>query len=146
MLHFPQDHAVQPPQLCPHAALRQRGIPDAVAVRVIKAFNGVFKYQCRFRWEVGKLAGIQNIQKVLFSFLVRQSVARVRGTRQTDFDLTTIYFPFFFLTWRPILRFCSLNLCGSAIAHFTALGTQILRFLRGHTIPSPIKRRRISGS
>ena len=30
MLHFPQYHAVQPPQLCPHAALRQCGVPDAV--------------------------------------------------------------------------------------------------------------------
>ena len=126
--------------------LRKRGVPDAVAIRVIKALNGVFKYQCRFRWEIGKLAGIQNIQKVFFSFLVRQSVARVRGTRQTDFDLTTINFPFFFLTWRPILRFCSLDLCGSAIAHFAALGTQILRFLRGRTIPYALKRRRIGGS
>ena len=107
MLHFPQDHAVQPPQLCPHAALRQRGVPDAVAVRVIKALNGVFKYKRRFRREAGKLALVQNIQKVLFSFLVRQSVARVRGTRQTDFDLTTIYFSFFFLTWQHILRFWS---------------------------------------
>ena len=146
MLHFPQDHAVQPPQLCPHAALRQRGVPDAVAVRVIEAFNGVFKYQRRFRWEIGKLTLVQNIQKVFFSFLVRQSVTRVRGTRRTDFDLTTIYFPFFFLTWRPILRFCSLDPCGSAISHFAALGTQILRFLRRYTIPSSLKRRRIGGS
>lgn len=80
MLHLPQDHAVQPPQPCPHAALRQRGVADAVAVRVIEALNGVFKYKRRFRREVGKLTLVQNIQKVLFSFLVRQSVARVRGT------------------------------------------------------------------
>ena len=120
-LCLPQDHTVQPPQLCPHAALRQCGVSDAVAVGVIKALNGIFKHQCCSRRKTGKLTGIQNTQKIILSFFVRQSVMCGFQNGRTDFYLTTINLSFFFLTWHHFLRFCSHALCGSKTAEFTVL-------------------------
>ena len=145
-LCLPQDHTVQPPQLRPHAALRQCGITDAIAVGVIKALNGIFKHQCCSRRKTGKLTGIQNVQKIILSFFVRQPVICRFQNRRTDFYLTTINLSFFFLTWHHFLRFCSNALCGSKTTGFTVLEMQILRVLQRCGFFRTFKMLRIRGS
>ena len=132
--------------LRPHAALRQCGVSDAIAVRVIKALNGIFKHQCCSRRKAGKLTGIQNTQKIILSFFVRQSVMCGFQNGRTDFYLTTINLSFFFLTWHHFLRFCSHALCGSKTAEFTVLEMQILRVLQRCGFFRTFKRLRIRGS
>ena len=145
-LRLPQDHTIQPPQLRPHAALRQCGVSDAIAVRVIKALNGIFKHQCCSRRKAGKLTGIQNTQKIILSFFVCQSVMCGFQNGRTDFYLTTINLSFFFLTWHHFLRFCSRALCGSKTAELTVLEMQILRVLQRCGFFRTFKRLRIRGS
>ena len=112
-LCLPQDHAVQPSELCPHAALRKRGIANTEAVGIKKPLNGVFKHQSGFRCEAFKLAAVQNIQKFFFCVPVGPSVLRRGSDRRTDFHMTLINLSFFFLTWRQFLRFWERGFCSS---------------------------------
>ena len=95
-------NAVQQFEFGADAAFRERGGPNAEAVRVEQPLHGVFKHAGCLRGKAVKFTGIQDVQKFLFLIVcpsVPGCARRQRGRdRLTDFFLTAFFFSFFFLT------------------------------------------------